>query len=149
MNSTIAYLGCEPYAPSIPSTKHPFLEELIQQFRLQDQQGIYQHWSNEELLQSLVFGLNDSDPSLTQLGILAFYQAICKEVEKETGKLLETFINYTHKGFGSVVICCGYLLVMTESFPQQNPIAFHSLDSLILKAEEVICYALRRIAKFF
>ncbi|TVQ43207.1 MAG: DUF269 domain-containing protein [Gloeocapsa sp. DLM2.Bin57] len=132
-----------------PATEHPFLEELIRQFRLQDEQGIYQHWSNEELLQSLVRGVNDSDPSLTQLGILAFYQAICKEVEKETGKLLQTFINYTHKGLGSVVICCGYLLVMTESFPKHNHFADHSLDSLILKAEEVICYAMRRISKFF
>ena len=144
MNSVTMNLESNPLAIE---SDHPFLHEFIRQFRQQDTGGIYQNCSDNQLLQSLI-RKQDSD-SLGELGIFAFYHAITAEIEKETGKLGETFINFTQQGIGSVVICCGYLLVISESFQKANNFGFDSLESLVFKAEELIFYSLMKIRQFF
>ncbi len=129
---------------------HPFLQELIYQFRQQDQEKIYGNWSDEQLLDSLLSSSRKrKHRSLMELGISAFYHAITVKIEKATGKLSQIFVHFSQQGLGSVVICCGCLLLISESFQRVSEFSFDSLESLILKGEELIFYGLAKIHNFF
>ncbi|WP_013323686.1 NifX-associated nitrogen fixation protein [Gloeothece verrucosa] len=140
------------------SREHPFVDELLRQFRLHDTSGCYENWSNELLLNSLILSpireknraINSQvDSSLSYLRVCAFYHTVAIEIEKKTGRLPETFINLSPQGSSSALICCGNLLVVYELLERVSSFGFDSLEKLINTGEQLIQYAVARVHQFF
>ncbi|ACK70542.1 conserved hypothetical protein [Gloeothece citriformis PCC 7424] len=138
--------------------EHPFLDELLKQFRLHDSSGDYQTWSNELLLNSLIVSSgrtrknpnsNAVDSSLYYLRISAFYHTVAKEIEKKTGRLPQIFINLSPKGSSSALIFCGNLLVVYDLLEKVSSFGFESLDKLVHTGEQLIHHAVARVHQFF
>jgi probable nitrogen fixation protein len=135
--------------------EHPFVKELIRQFRLQDAGGNYHGDSNESLLQSWVTpskrqgAKNAKIDRCSQLRVSAFYHAIATFIERETGQLTRIFLNLSHQGASSALICCGNLLVMNELLPKIHGFGFDSIDKLVTEAEKLIDSAVTRIHQFY
>jgi probable nitrogen fixation protein len=132
-----------------------FIGELIHQFRLQDTEGNYRGYSDESLLQSWVTpakrqgAKNPKIDRCSQLRVSAFYRAIATFIERETGQLTRIFLNLSHQGASSALICCGNLLVMNEILPKIHGFGFDSIDKLVTEAEKLIDSAVTRIHQFY
>jgi probable nitrogen fixation protein len=136
---------------------HPFLDELVRQFRLQDTTSHYQNWSDESVLKSLILSSDSSRNRhvrkgeidlLTRLRVSAYYYAIAAQIERETGQLSEIFINLSNQGLSSALVCCGHLLVISELLQKVGCFGFESLDNLINEAEQLILRAVARVRQF-
>lgn len=145
-------------APLIPKAKkleHPFVKELIRQFRLLDRANIYSYYSSDSLLEFwLITSKKSNLKSLkidrsTRLLVSAFYYAIAAIIERETGQIAEVFINLSSQSISSALICCGNLLVMNELLTKSSDFGFDSVEKLVDKAEQLIQSALARIEQFF
>lgn len=128
--------------------KYPFLQELLYQFRLQDTDGNYQNLSDHHLLNSwLTF--NQLEPDLIQLQIRAFYQAVGKEIERQTGKIAEIVLNLNPQKGSSALICCGNLLVVYQLVKETSYFSFDSIETLAITADNLINYSVKKIKQFF
>ena len=134
----------------------PFLAELVRQVRLQDRSGIYSSWSNELLLKSFVIPgdscqlpIDSPGNYLTNLGISAFYHAVAAIVEKETGQLAQIFINLSHQGLSSALVCCGPLLVVSRLLRDGQEVGFDSLETLAKVGEEIAQKAISKVRQYF
>lgn len=141
----------------VEEVDHPFLEELLRQFRLQDSTGYYQNWSNESVLKSLILSSDSfrncyvkrgEVDQLTRLRVSAYYHAVAAQIEKETGQLSEIFINLSNQGLSSALVCCGHLLVISELLQKVGCFGFESFDNLIDEAEHLIRRAVTRVRQF-
>jgi probable nitrogen fixation protein len=144
--------------PLVPKTKkleHPFVKELMRQFRLLDRANIYSYYSSDSLLESwLVTDKKSSLKSLeidqlTRLRVSAFYHAIATIIERETGQITQVFINLSSQSISSALICCGNLLVINELLPKASSFGFDSVEKLVDEADKLIQSAMTRIEKFF
>jgi len=133
---------------------NPFLEELVRQIRIQDNSGTYSNCSNELLLKSLIVSqdcqIGDREvDSLTQLQVSAFYHAVAARVEKETGQLAETFINLSHKGLSTALVCCGPLLVVNKLLRGVQCFGFESLERLVQEGEKLTEAGVAKAREYF
>lgn len=126
---------------------HPFARQLLQQFRLADIQGTYQDLSDAYLLKSWFTA--PQTPDLMQLQIKAFYQAIAAEIERQTGKIADIFLNFNRDKYGSALLCCGNLVVFSQQLTKVNHFCGNSMDYLAVKAENLIDYSVTKIKLFF
>lgn len=138
--------------------KHPFVDELLKQFRLHDTSGYYQNWSNELLLNTLIVppsrerGMarnSQIDSSLYYLRVCAFYHTVAREIQRQTGRLPQIFINLSPKGSSSALIFCGNLLVVYELLEKVSSFGFESLEKLVNTGEHLIHNAVVRVNQFF
>jgi probable nitrogen fixation protein len=138
-------------------TRHPFLAEVIRQFRLLDRSEIYQNLSDESLLDRLlippnsdcqIWGDRDVDP-LSKMRLWAFYGAVTAEVERETGKLAQLFVNLSRCGLSSVLVSCGKLLVVFDLIQQVNCFGFESAEQLIEAGEKIAKAAIFKTKQHF
>jgi probable nitrogen fixation protein len=135
--------------------EHPFVKELIRQFRQQDSLGNYRQYSNESLLQSWVIpakrqgAKNPEIDRLSRLRVSAFYHAVATIIEQETGQLTQIFLNLSPQGASSALICCGNLLVINELLSKVQGFGFGSIEKLVYEAERLIRSAVARIYQFF
>ncbi|MEG3437040.1 DUF269 domain-containing protein [Pannus brasiliensis CCIBt3594] len=144
-----------PVVPREDGEDHPFVKELIREFRQQDPSGNYRQYSTESLLHSWVISgkrSNVKNPEidrLISLRVAAYYQAIAKTIERQTGQLTRVFLNLNHQGVSSALICCGNLLVVNELLPKIQSFGFDSIDRLVIEAEKLIDSAVTRIHQFY
>lgn len=138
------------------TVENPFLEELVRQVRLQDTSGIYSNCSNELLLKSFVIPsnscqlpLDSQEDSLTTLGVSAFYHAVAAMVEKETGQLAQIFINLSHQGLSSALVCCGPLLVVSRLLRGGQELGFDSPEILATEGEKIVQKAISKVRQYF
>lgn len=142
--------------PQLSILSHPFLQELIQQIRLADTFGKYGDWSDELLINELIFSSNQDlvaannlnlDP-LKQLVTHAFYNAIGVTIERITGHSTETFVHLRNKEFSSAVIFCGGVLVVYSLIWGYKSVDFDSLQELIESGEENIQNAVLKASRY-
>jgi probable nitrogen fixation protein len=131
-------------------TRHPFLTEVIRQFRLLDRSEIYQNLPDDSLLDRFLIPPNSDchiwgdlgiDP-LSKMRLWAFYGAVAAEVERETGKLAQLFVNLSRGGLSSVLVSCGKLLVVFDLIQQVNCFGFESAEQLIESGEKIAASAI-------
>jgi probable nitrogen fixation protein len=84
-----------------------------------------------------------------RLRVSAFYHAVAKGIEWETGQIAGIFLNLNHRGLSSALICCGNLVVTNELLPKIQGFGFDSLEKLIIEAEKLIDSAVTRIHQFY
>ena len=132
--------------------KHPFLQELIKQIRLADTFSKYHDWSDELLVNKLIFSPDkeaissknlNCDP-LNQLLTNAFYTAIGITIERRTEHTTETFVHLRNQEFSSAVISCGGVIVLYALIWGYRSLGFLSLQELIEAAETNIHNAITK-----
>lgn len=142
--------------PATAPAANSFLEELVRQVRLQDRSGIYSSYSNELLLKFFIIPSNScqlpiasQEDSLTNLGISAFYHAVAAMVEKETGQFAQIFINLSHQGLSSALVCCGPLLVVSRLLRDLQELGFDSPETLAREGEKIAQKAISKVRQYF
>lgn len=133
---------------SITRFKHPFLEELLYQFRLEDRTGTYQNISDHSLLNSWL-SFNQLEQDLIQLQIKAFYQAVANLIERQTGKIAQIVLNLNPEKSSSALICCGNLLVVYQLVKEINCFSFDSIETMAKTADNLVDYSVSKIQQFF
>ncbi len=130
-----------------------FLKEFIQQVRQQDTRGIYSNCDDRLLVRSVLFPAkskkdNQNIDPLTNLLVSAFYRAIAKIIERETGYLTETFINLTSNKLSSALIFCGGVLVVYQIIRKLELFGFESIDKLTFEGSMLITNALAKANQY-
>ncbi|MGF1479960.1 MAG: DUF269 domain-containing protein [Cyanophyceae cyanobacterium] len=141
--------------PQITQSPHLFLQELIDQFRLEDTANRYQKWSDERLIKRLV---GSPDPTissnnlnldpLSQLLTQAFYQTVGAAIEKRTGHKTETYVQLKGKDFSSAVIFCGGVLVLYSLIWGYRSLSFLTTQALVESAETFINSAVTKASQY-
>lgn len=130
-----------------------FLQEFVQQVRVQDTLGTFSNYDDRMLVRSVLFASqseqenNEIDP-LTNLRISAFFQAIAKIIERETGHITETFINITSKKLSSGLVFCGGVLVVYQIIRKLELFQFESIDKLTFEGSMLITNALAKASQY-
>jgi probable nitrogen fixation protein len=132
----------------------PFLQELVQQIRKRDIDGIYRDVTNETLLQFLLFSQQshqlrldgiaggENEDSFDRQRIANFYHTVAARLERETGQIVQTFINLDREKPGWVLIFCGRLLVLSDILRNAQHFGFDSLEKLAIEGEKITQSAL-------
>lgn len=137
--------------PTLSLLNTPFLREMIQQLRTQDSSEIYQDYSNELLLKTLLHNsdLDEANDISSLRRISAFYHAVTCRLEQETGQMAEIFINLSQEGMGWVLVFCGRLLVVSKFIRKDQSFKFESLEHLATEGEKVTQDALELAREYF
>jgi probable nitrogen fixation protein len=133
-----------------------FLQELIEQFHLQDQSKVYHNWSDRLVLdffinseqQKIKASNNFNFDYLNQLLISSFYHAIAKIIEEKTGHSTQAFIQLKNKEFSSAVVFCGGVLVVYSLICGKRKYGFDSSKQLLEEAQKIIETAIAKASLY-
>ena len=137
-------------------TNSTFVQALVAQIRAQDPYGVYRSWSDELLLKPYVLSKEEKrkipvdtpvDP-VTKGRITYFYGAIAREIERQTGKLMQVVINVNEEGFGWALVFSGKLLAVTRTLRDAQRFGFTSLEQLAQEGEKAVQAGIALIQKF-
>jgi probable nitrogen fixation protein len=137
-------------------TASPFLRTLVAQIRAQDPYGVYRSWSDELLLKPYILTKeekrkisvdNPVDP-VTKGRITYFYGAIAREIEQQTGKLMQVVISLNEEGFGWALVFSGKLLAVTRTLRDAQRFGFTSLEQMAEEGEKAVRSGITLIEKF-
>jgi probable nitrogen fixation protein len=137
-------------------TNSTFVQALVSQIRAQDPYGVYRSWSDELLLKPYILSKEEKrkipvdtpvDP-VTKGRITYFYGAIAREIERQTGKLMQVVISLNEEGFGWVLIFSGKLLVVTRTLRDAQRFGFASLEQMIDEGEKAVRSGIALVEKF-
>lgn len=145
-----------PQTDSDLIAENPFLQELVQQVRAQDNYGIYRSWKDELVIGKFVVPKekkreisveNDVDLA-TQLRILYFHRAIAARIEKETGQLCQVAIDLSHEGFGWALVWTGHLIVVSRTLRDAHRFGYPSFKKLAAQGERFVESGMKTIKQF-
>ncbi|WP_247215899.1 NifX-associated nitrogen fixation protein [Synechococcus sp. C9] len=137
-------------------TNSTFVQALVSQIRAQDPYGVYRSWSDELLLKPYILSKEEKrkipvdtpvDP-VTKGRITYFYGAIAREIERQTGKLMQVVINVNEEGFGWALVFSGKLLAVTRTLRDAQRFGFTSLEQLAQEGEKAVRSGVDLIQKF-
>lgn len=137
-------------------TNSTFVQALVAQIRAQDPYGVYRSWSDELLLKPYILSKEEKrkipvdtpvDP-VTKGRITYFYGAIAREIERQTGKLMQVVINVNEEGFGWALVFSGKLLAVTRTLRDAQRFGFTSLEQLAQEGEKAVQAGIALIQKF-
>ncbi|WAS06499.1 NifX-associated nitrogen fixation protein [Gloeomargaritales cyanobacterium VI4D9] len=137
-------------------TNSTFVQALVSQIRAQDPYGVYRSWSDELLLKPYILSKEEKrkipvdtpvDP-VTKGRITYFYGAIAREIERQTGKLMQVVINVNEEGFGWALVFSGKLLAVTRTLRDAQRFGFTSLEQLAQEGEKAVQAGIALIQKF-
>lgn len=137
-------------------TNSTFVQALVAQIRAQDPYGVYRSWSDELLLKPYILSKEEKrkipvdtpvDP-VTKGRITYFYGAIAREIERQTGKLMQVVINVNEEGFGWALVFSGKLLAVTRTLRDAQRFGFTSLEQLAQEGEKAVRSGVDLIQKF-
>lgn len=134
------------------SFEEQFLQELIEQFHCQDRTKVYQSWSDLLILEFFMSGdkslKNFNVDRLNQLAISAYYHAIARFVERETGHKTQTFVHVKNKEFSSAVVFCGGVLVVYALIRGNKKYGFDSSERLLQEAKTTLQNAIAKASLY-
>jgi probable nitrogen fixation protein len=138
------------------ATTSTFLQALVAQIRAQDPYGVYRTWSDELLLKPYILTKEEKrkisidkpvDP-VTLGRVTYFYGAIAREIERQTGKLMQVVISVNDEGFGWALVFSGKLLAVTRTLRDVQRFSFPSLEQMAEEGEKAIRSGIALIEKF-
>ncbi|HAN47005.1 MAG TPA: NifX-associated nitrogen fixation protein [Cyanobacteria bacterium UBA8156] len=137
-------------------TAAPFLQTLVTQIRAQDPYGVYRAWSDELLLKPYILSKEEKrripvdtpvDP-VTKGRITYFYGAIAREIEQQTGKLMQVVVSLNEEGFGWVLVFSGKLLVVSRTLRDAQRFGFISLEQMAEDGAKAIRSGIALVERF-
>jgi probable nitrogen fixation protein len=87
------------------------------------------------------------DP-VTKGRITYFYGAIAREIERQTGKLMQVVISLNEEGFGWALVFSGKLLAVTRTLRDAQRFGFTSLEQLVEEGEKAVRSGIALVEKF-
>ena len=137
-------------------TNSTFVQALVSQIRAQDPYGVYRSWSDELLLKPYILSKEEKrkipvdtpvDP-VTKGRITYFYGAIAREIERQTGKLMQVVISLNEEGFGWALVFSGKLLAVTRTLRDAQRFSFISLKQMAEEGEKAVQAGITLVEKF-
>jgi probable nitrogen fixation protein len=129
-----------------------FLQELIEQFHLQDRRKVYQSWSDRLILDFFITSerplSNFNIDYLNQLLISAFYHAIAQIIEQKTDHDTQTFVHVKNKEYSSAVVFCGGVLVVYSLIWGYKKYGFDSSEKMLKEAQKIIEAAMTKASLY-
>ncbi|HEY0719887.1 MAG TPA: NifX-associated nitrogen fixation protein [Gammaproteobacteria bacterium] len=138
-----------------PIMQSDFILEITKQMRAVDSYGVWEGYTNEQLLAPLVLTaerkkeipvIGDPDEE-TIARVKSFYNAIANLIEKECGLMAVTLINLSHEGFGRVLITVGKLVVVDRTLRDIHRFGFDSLSKMKDEADKLLSVALSLVGE--
>jgi probable nitrogen fixation protein len=135
---------------------HPFLRELVTQFRALDAHGAWDRKSDEQLLEPFIVDkakrreipiMGDPEPEVLER-LELFYNALGLAIEKRCGHMASPIMAMHHEGFGRVVLTTGRLVVVSRHLRDVHRFGFDSLGELAREGEKMIDAAVALINKY-
>jgi len=133
-----------------------FLNELVKQWRAQDQHGTWDGKPDSELLEPYVVTreqkremplMADPDPD-TLWRLELYYNAIGLAVERLTGVMVTPMMKFHHEGFGRVVLLAGRLVVLSKHLRDVHRFGFESMELLSSEGAKAITACIEWIDKY-
>lgn len=129
---------------------------LVRQLRAQDTHGHWERRSDFDLLEPYILDkekrraipiIGDPDPdALWRLEI--YYSALCLEIERRCGRMVQPMMKMSHEGFGRMVLISGRLVVINKQLRDVHRFGFDSLENLNAEAEKLIAQAVAMVEQF-
>ncbi len=91
--------------------------------------------------------IGDPDPETLQK-VEAFYRAVGRLVEKQSGLRVSLMMKMSHEGFGRAVLTAGKLVVFAKSLRDVHRFGYDGLDALAREGEKAVAQALSTIAAY-
>ena len=128
-------------------TENPFLKQLINQIRAQDQFGTWSKFSDEELLSKKYIKtkedlknipvIADIDEMIIQ-DIKMIYQALALGFETKTGVMCNVIMEMSHEGFGRVAVIADKIVIVNKYFKDAHRFSFRTLEKLYEEGDKYL-----------
>ena len=138
-------------------TENPFLKQLINQIRAQDQFGTWSKFSDEELLSKKYIKtkedlknipvIADIDEMIIQ-DIKMIYQALALGFETKTGVMCNVIMEMSHEGFGRVAVIADKIVIVNKYFKDAHRFSYRSIDKLVEDGDKMMNAALEIYEKY-
>lgn len=136
--------------------RHPFVRELVTQYRALDAHGAWDKKSDADLLAPFIVDkakrreipiVGDPDPEVLER-LELFYNALGLAIEKRCGRMASPLMAMHHEGFGRVVLTTGRLVVVSKHLRDVHRFGFDSLEALAAEGERMIEAAVALIDEY-
>jgi len=133
-----------------------FLNELIKQWRAQDNYGSWDAKTDLDLLEPYILTkekrraipiMSDPDPE-TLWRMELFYNAVGLTIERATGVMVSPLIKLHHEGFGRLVLTAGRLIVISKHLRDVHRFGFENMEKLESEGEKLVAAGIEWIEKY-
>jgi probable nitrogen fixation protein len=133
------------------TVENPFLKQLINQIRAQDQFGTWSKFSDEELLTKKYIKTKEELKSIPVIAdidemiigdIKMIYQALALAFEVKTGEMCNVIMEMSHEGFGRVAVIAGRIVIVNKYFKDAHRFSYRAIDKLIEDGDKTLTAAL-------
>ena len=139
------------------TAENPFLKQLINQIRAQDQFGTWSKFSDEELLTKKYVKTKEQLKDIPVIAdidemiigdIKMVYQALALAFETKTGVMCNVIMEMSHEGFGRVAVIADKIVIVNKYFKDAHRFSYRSIEKLIEDGEKLLDTALSIYEKY-
>jgi len=139
------------------TVENPFLKQLINQIRAQDQFGTWSKFSDEELLTKKYVKTKEQ---LKEIPVIAdidemiigdikmIYQALALAFETKTGVMCNVIMEMSHEGFGRVAVIADKIVIVNKYFKDAHRFSYRSIEKLIEDGDKMLDAAVTIYEKY-
>ena len=133
------------------TVENPFLKQLINQIRAQDQFGTWSKFSDEELLSKKYIKTKEDLKSIPVIAdidemiigdIKMIYQALALGFETKTGVMCNVIMEMSHEGFGRVAVIADKIVIVNKYFKDAHRFSYRTIEKLIEDGDKMLNTAL-------
>lgn len=134
------------------TVENPFLKQLINQIRAQDQFGTWSKFSDEELLAKKYVKTKEELKAIPVIAdidemiigdIKMIYQALALAFETETGEMCNVIMEMSHEGFGRVAVIADKVVIVNKYFKDAHRFSYRSIEKLVEDGEKMLASAVK------
>lgn len=134
----------------------PFVRELVQQWRAQDQYGMYDKKSDAEMIAPYIITKEDrkripiiANPDERVLNRLEqFYDAVGTLISRRSGVSASPIIKLHQEGFGRMVMLAGRLVIHSRYVRDIHRFGFETVEKLAEEGERLVQTGIEMINAF-
>lgn len=132
------------------TVENPFLKQLINQIRAQDQFGTWSKFSDEELLTKKYVKTKEELKNIPVIAdidemiigdIKMIYQALALAFETKTGVMCNVIMEMSHEGFGRVAVIADKVVIVNKYFKDAHRFSYRTIEKLIEDGDKMLASA--------
>ncbi|MET0390011.1 MAG: NifX-associated nitrogen fixation protein [Polyangiales bacterium] len=149
-------MSTDSAAAALVVPSHPFLHALIRIVRAEDSHGVWEKYSDAEVLKDFIVTkaqrkalpiIGDPDPEILDR-VEHYYRAVGLRIEERTGCMSSPMMKMSHEGFGRVFLTTGKLVVFAKSLRDVHRFGFETFEVLAVEGEKLVDQAVATIEEF-
>ncbi len=134
------------------TVENPFLKQLINQIRAQDQFGTWSKFSDEELLSKKYVKTKEELKNIPVIAdidemiigdIKMIYQALALAFETKTGVMCNVIMEMSHEGFGRVAVIADKVVIVNKYFKDAHRFSYRTIEKLIEDGDKMLASAVK------